>query len=199
MLTREQKQRIKDNYFAETLDVSKLSPDEYQYWYDEFAIADKTENVISFLYFDFSGYGFVSGKIIKRYDRYNELIDSLYKISRYEKIAIQDRVEEKIKGEGLIYSNMTGRNTLHGFLTSAGVVLEPTDELDFEELEWGYLNLCGQIESQNSRKDRDRFNLLGSKFVSEFRSDAKEVDRINKSIPLRLLALIYWYTLGLGF
>lgn len=203
MLTQQEKKQIENSYFDGTLEVSQLTPAEYEYYYNEFAIATEINLDLSFLYFDFSGYAFVTGTVWNKYDRHNELIDGIYQIKEFRTYAVQDHIEQKILPyleNKQLYSNLRLNNALSAFLVSQGLILNPVAELtDFDQIAWLYINLCGKVEEQNSRikleEDRNKMSFFGSKNIDIFREESKKVDKINKAIPSSIMALLHWYKL----
>ena len=200
-ITKERKQEITQEYFSENLKPHKLSPEEYEYYYQEFAVANEIKTKIGYLYFDFTGYGVTLGETIIRKDRNDHLIEKIYKVHDLFYHAIGDKIEqvlsEKTTNYQKIITNLEANNHLFAFLGEKLNIAYNTP-LEFDRLEQKFIDLTGKIEEQNKlaedsdNKGRSFFNL---KTLTYFRDESKKIDRFTQNIPVTIQSLINWYSI----
>ena len=203
MLTNKQITKIKEDYFYGNIDTSELSPEEYDYYYNELAVAHEENVEVSFLYFDFTGYVFVQGNKQITYDRKRKIIDNIYQIKNYFYCAIGDNLEQKIlsklSGEKVVYTNLNAGSILSAFLIKNKLKLNSISELDYEKLTKLFINLTGKIEEQNSRMGKKtpeqlmKWSFFNNKSLTLFRENTKLIEKENKKIPPVILAVLYWF------
>ena len=182
---------LKRRFFRdpENFDATKLTSEEYDYYFNYLAEARSNTVNANVIYFDKKVYSVVQGHCRNSYNQRGELIANRFRVEHFTNIAVKDDLLEKLveifKTSKNIFTNIQSQSILFRKIAIYGdweLMRLPS----ITDIDKSYEDLIGMVESQknffiNPTFFREQVNLIHQ---SE-----------GQKIPSSILALIHWFSL----